>query len=142
MHMANNEKIVRKFISYFQKNWPEDFEAAVAYLDADAYYQMATPTIPPVQGREAILKALQAMKSRVAEQEHEVINVAASDSVVFMERVDYSFRGGKWVSVPLVAVFELNAEGKITAWREYLDIYNNIKQHGVSFEEFEKTIGT
>ena len=103
--MATNEEAVRKFISYFQNNWPEDFDAAVAYLDVDAYYQMVTPTIAAVRGRDAISKALQAMKSRVAEQKHEVINVAASGNVVFMERVDYSFHNGKWVPVPVVAVF-------------------------------------
>jgi limonene-1,2-epoxide hydrolase len=47
--------------------------------------------------------------------------VASTDSVVFTERLD-SFRSGNvTVQHALVAVFEIEPDGLISAWREYFD---------------------
>src|SRR3546814_6608688 len=62
------------------------------------------------------------MRQKVSDQRHEMLNIASHGNVVFTERVDYSCRNDKWTAVPLVAVFELSDDGKITAWREYLDL--------------------
>jgi len=59
---------------------------------------------------------------------------------VFTERVDYSLRNGKWTPVPLVAVFELNEGGEITAWREYLDLANTARSHGMKVEDLLKSL--
>lgn len=40
---------------------------------------------------------------------------------VFTERVDNFVTNGTTIEHHLVAVFELNDDGKITAWREYFD---------------------
>ncbi|WP_313054227.1 limonene-1,2-epoxide hydrolase family protein [Pseudomonas lopnurensis] len=138
--MPDAKAIAVEFIRHFGKGWPEDFDFLDRYLAQDGYYQMVAPTIAPVRGREAIRQALEAMKRKVPDQKHDIVNVAASERVVFTERVDQSFRDGKWVAVPLIAVFELNEEGRIVAWREYLDLFHNMKQHGISFDEIEKTI--
>lgn len=119
--MVSSEQVVREFIGHFHNSWPDDLHQPLALLAEDAYYQMVTPTIAAVRGREAILKVLEAMKAKVVNQKHELIKVATLDNVVFMERVDQSYCDGKWVDVPMVAVFELNDAGKIIAWREYLD---------------------
>ena len=138
--MTNNEKIVREFIAYFEKSWPESFDKPMEYLADDAWYQMVVPTIEPVRGKAAILESLEIMKTKVQDQKHDMLNVAANGNTVFTERCDHSLRHGQWVEVPLVAVFDLNDAGKICGWREYLDMYNNLSQHGLSFEEMQKTI--
>ncbi|MDA7086262.1 limonene-1,2-epoxide hydrolase family protein [Pseudomonas sp. SA3-5] len=119
--MVNSEQVVREFIGHFHNSWPDDLRQPLALLAEDAYYQMVTPTIAAVHGREDILKVLEAVKAKVVNQKHELIKVATLGNVVFMERVDQSYCDGKWVDVPMVAVFELNDAGKIIAWREYLD---------------------
>src|SRR3546814_5460587 len=68
------------------------------------------------------------MRQKVSDQRHEMLNIASHGNVVFTERVDYSCRNDKWTAVPLVAVFELRDDGKITAWREYLDLANTSRQ--------------
>ncbi|MFA7553491.1 MAG: limonene-1,2-epoxide hydrolase family protein [Spongiibacteraceae bacterium] len=136
----NKEKLARDFIRQFEKSWPADLRQALSILADDAYYQMVVPTIKSVHGKEAIIDALEVMKTKVADQRHEIINVASSGDVVFTERIDYSLRHQKWVPIPLVAVFEINDEGKICTWREYLDLYSNMKNHGLSFEEMKETI--
>lgn len=136
----NKEKIVRDFISQFGKSWPVDLRQTLSVLADDAYYQMVVPTIKSVNGKEAIIEALEVMKTKVKDQRHDMKNVSSNGNVVFTERVDYSLRDQEWVPIPLVAVFEVNDEGKIYAWREYLDLYSNMKNHGLSFEEMQKTI--
>ena len=106
----------------------------------DAWYQIAVPTIAPIRGRANILAELLRMKSKVADQKHEMKNVAASGNVVFTERVDQSLRNGRWVPIPLVAVFEVNARGEISAWREYLDLGHAANQHGMTFEALRETL--
>lgn len=138
--MINKEQIVRDFIAQFEKSWPPTFAKAMEFLADDAYYQMVVPTIQPVHGKGNILEALEVMKTKVADQKHDMVSVASAGDYVFTERVDYSLRKNEWVPVPLVAVFQVNDQGKIYAWREYLDMFNNLKQHGLSFEEMEKTI--
>jgi limonene-1,2-epoxide hydrolase len=134
------EAIVRAFIGAFRDSWPADFDAALAPLADDASYQIVVPTIAPIHGRGAIKAELLRMKAKVAEQKHEMKHVAASGGTVFTERVDQSLRNGRWVAIPLVAVFEVDATGRITAWREYLDLGHAAQQHGMSFEALQQSL--
>lgn len=134
------ERTVRDFIDAFRVSWPADLANALAPLAEDAWYQIAVPTIAPIRGRANILAELLRMRSKVADQKHEMKNVAANGNVVFTERVDQSLRNGRWVPIPLVAVFEVNARGEISAWREYLDLGHAANQHGMTFEALRETL--
>lgn len=135
MDYTKQEQIVFDFISAYRDSWPADLEKALLPLAEDAYYQIVVPTIPPVQGRANILAEHQLMKIKVAEQKHELKAIGSRGNVVFTERVDYSQRNGKWTPIPLVAVFELDDSGKIKAWREYLDLANTAREHGLAVED-------
>jgi len=139
-HATNPEAIVRRFIDAFRETWPVDLDAALAPLADDATYQIAVPAFAPIQGRAAIKAELVHMQTRVLQQKHEMKNVAASGNVVFTERVDWSFSKERWVSIPLVAVFELNDAGRITAWREYLDVATVSKKHGMTADELHASL--
>ena len=134
------EQVVRDFIDAFRVSWPADFDAALAPLAEDASYQIAVPTIKAIRGRAAIKSELLRMQGKVADQKHEMKNVAANGRVVFTERVDQSLRHGHWVAIPLVAVFEVNERGEIAAWREYLDLGHAAQQHGMTFEALQQTL--
>lgn len=133
-------KIARDFISQFQNGFPSDIAAAMEPLSADAIYQMVTPTIAPIQGKSAIIEAIQKMDDKEEDFNTEILFVAASENVVFIERIDQAKRNGKWLPTSLVGVFEINDDGKITAWRDYMDLFYHLKQHGESFEEMEKSM--
>lgn len=128
------EQTVRRFIDAFRITWPADFDTALAPLAEDASYQIVVPTIAPIAGRAAIKAELLRMKAKVADQRHVMKNVAASGNVVFTERVDSSLRNGHWVDIPLVAVFELNERGEIAQWREFLDLANVARNHGMTVD--------
>ncbi|MDB5928655.1 MAG: hypothetical protein JWR60_362 [Polaromonas sp.] len=136
----SNEDIVRRFIDAFRETWPRDLDAALAPLAEDATYQIIVPFIAPIQGRAAIKAELEHMQIRVKQQRHDMKAVAASGNTVFTERVDWSFSKGKWVSIPLVAVFQLNDAGEITTWREFLDPSAVAEQHGMTLEELRGSL--
>jgi limonene-1,2-epoxide hydrolase len=139
--VVRNEDIVRRFIGQFRESWPQDLDLALAPLADDASYQISVPTIPPLKGRAAIKAELLRMQQRVIGQKHDMKTVAASGNTVFTERVDYSKRvGGEWAAIPLVAVFELDGEGRITTWREFMDLGAVASQHGMTFEQLRQAI--
>jgi len=140
MSYTRQEQIVLDFIGAYRDSWPPDLEAALKPLAKDAYYQIVVPTIPPIHGRDRILAEHQLMKQKVLDQKHEMKAIGSRGNTVFTERVDYSLRNGKWTPVPLVAVFELNEDGEITAWREYLDLANTARSHGMKVEDLLKSL--
>jgi limonene-1,2-epoxide hydrolase len=131
---AREETIVKDFITQFGPSWPPNLDETVKALSEDAYYQIVCPTIDPIRGREAILAELKWMQAKVGEQKHDFVGIGSGGNTVYVERVDWSCRNGKWTSIPLVAVFEVNAAGEITAWREFLDLANTARGHGITVE--------
>jgi limonene-1,2-epoxide hydrolase len=129
---AREEKIVTDFIAQFRDSWPPNLESALGVLAEHAYYQIVVPTIAPIRGRSNILAELRMMQAKVGPQRHEMKSVGSGGNVVFTERLDHSQRNGKWSSIPLVAVFEVDAAGQIVAWREYLDLVHISRAHGMS----------
>src|SRR6202161_300853 len=113
---AREEKIVTDFIGQFRDSWPADLDAALRALAEEAYYQIVVPTIAPIRGRANVLAELRMMKEKIGPQRHEMKAVVSGGNCVFTERIDHSQRNGKWSAIPLVAVFEVNSAGKITAW--------------------------
>jgi limonene-1,2-epoxide hydrolase len=140
MQPTKQEKIVLDFIDAYRVSWPSDLAAALEPLAEDACYQIVVPTIPPVRGRARILAELQLMKEKVLDQKHEMKSWGSHGNTVFTERVDQSFRNGKWTAIPLVAVFDLNDGGEIIAWREYLDLVNTARSHGMRVEDLMQSL--
>jgi limonene-1,2-epoxide hydrolase len=69
--------------------------------------------------------------------------VVSTDRIVVTERVDHvtMLHSGVRVSNPLLAIFELNDDGLIGAWREYWDALSLSKRMGVSPEHMAQLIG-
>lgn len=138
--MTKQEEIVLNFIGAYGKSWPADLAAALEPLAEDAYYQIVVPTIPPVVGRDRILAEHELMKQKVLDQRHDMKSWGSHGNTVFTERVDWSLRNGKWSPVPLVAVFDLNDDGEIVAWREYLDLVHISKSHGLTVDQMIESL--
>lgn len=139
---TRNQDIVLRFIGQFAEGWPADYDIALAPLAENATYQIIVPSTPPIQGRAAIKSELLRMQQKVHDNRSEIKAVAANGRVVFTERVDYSKRGegSEWRAIPLAAVFELDDEGRITAWREYLDSAAIAAQHGMTTEQLLQSL--
>jgi limonene-1,2-epoxide hydrolase len=137
---SREEAVVLKFIGAFRDTWPADFDVPLSLTTDDVYYQSIVPTTEPVKGRAAIKAKWQSIKEKFGDQKHQMISSASNGRFVFTERIDYTHTNGVWASIPLVAVFEVNEQGKIYAWREYLDGANVARQIGMKLEEIESAL--
>jgi limonene-1,2-epoxide hydrolase len=97
-----------------------DIDALVAFFTEDAVYHNIP--IAPVVGREAIAATFRQFIDPGGEAEFEVRAVAAAGATVLTERVDRFVLAGKKVSLPVMGAFEITADGKIRAWRDYFDM--------------------
>jgi limonene-1,2-epoxide hydrolase len=98
-----------------------DLEDAVSRIATDAAF---TPDLKtePVIGHEAIRALWASYMARMKAYSMEVGSVVGSGAVVFLERVERIVAvDGYEMSLPIVGVFEIDAAGKITAWRDYWD---------------------
>jgi len=136
------EAIALEFIGYFRETWPEDLDAPLKLVSDDCYYQSIVPTTDPIRGKAAIKAKWELIKKQYGDQRHDMHGVGSSGSLVFTERTDWTKPADKWIPIPLVAVFEINDEGKIFAWREYLDGGNVARQIGMAVEELEQSLRT
>ena len=57
--------------------------------------------------------------------------IAANGSTVLTERVDtFLYPGGKRIDLPVMGTFEVDGDGKISAWRDYFDLNQFMSQMG------------
>jgi limonene-1,2-epoxide hydrolase len=89
---------------------------------ADAVYQVG-PGMPLVQGRSAIAAELARQLTTYSDLAITTRSVVADGAMVCTERVDEFTlaHNGVRATNPVVAVFEVTADGLIAAWREYWD---------------------
>ncbi|WP_150304370.1 nuclear transport factor 2 family protein [Pseudomonas saliphila] len=132
------EQIIREFCAA----WGDGTATSRPQLDIilnmmseDAVWQLWVPGGPVIRGRAALRDEIQRQMSYVTHNHCVIRNIVSSDSIVMTERDDYAVSSGKPMPHSMVAVYELNAEGKITAWREYLDTADLAKKKGVSLDQ-------
>lgn len=111
------EQIVLDFMDCWRRN---DLEDAVSRISDGAVFQ-PDPKAAEVVGRPAIRILWAEYMSRILSYDLEVRHLHGSGGVVFLERIERltSARGG--MILPIVGVYELNADGKIKVWRDYWD---------------------
>jgi limonene-1,2-epoxide hydrolase len=111
------EEIVRSFCEAVARR---DVKELVGFFSADAVYHNIP--VAPVSGQEAIGKVLSQYLSPASRAEFEVLALAVSGRTVLTERLDRFTIGGKPVELPVMGAFEIDRDGKITAWRDYFDM--------------------
>jgi limonene-1,2-epoxide hydrolase len=109
--------VVESFLVAWEHPHLEEF---LCFFSEDAVFEDGA--------RQRRCQGIDAIKSELEEQMtfgSVVIDVNAlvSDGrTVMVERVDRFDLGGKPVAVAVVGVFEVNASGRISRWREYYDL--------------------
>src|SRR3546814_4704812 len=91
-----------------------------------------------VQGREAIRAEIELQREFSTFMECGIVKLVSAGLTVMTERLDYFTMHGVRVSHALVAVYDLDAEGKILSWREYFDTADLGKQLGMQPERSEE----
>jgi limonene-1,2-epoxide hydrolase len=111
------EQVVRDFCQAFSR---QDLQEILGYFAEDAVYH----NIPmaPAEGLAAIEAVLKQFVDPSATAEFEIRHLAVAGNAVLTERLDRLSIGGKPVELPVMGTFEVGADGKITAWRDYFDM--------------------
>ena len=119
---VREESIVRDFCNAWGQGVRDpDVDKIVSMFAPDGYWQLYMPSGPRIQGREALRTEILRQMSYVDKPECNITNILSSDTAVVTERRDYFTKNGVRALHHLLAIYELDREGLITAWREYFD---------------------
>lgn len=117
-------KIVRDFCDAFVRRDPKEL---LGFLAADCVYHNIP--LAPLTGHAAIEPVLASFLAPCSRVEFETKALAADGARVLTERVDrFWLTNGKTVELPVMGIFEVGRDGKITAWRDYFDLAQYTKQ--------------
>lgn len=121
--MADAETIVRDFCQAFAR---QDVQELLGYFAEDAVYH----NIPmaPAEGKPAIEAVLKQFVQPGGRADFEIRHLAVTGNAVLTERIDRLTIQGKPVELPVMGTFEVNAQGRIQAWRDYFDLGQLTKQ--------------
>lgn len=117
------EEVVRTFCKAVQRCDPKEL---AGFFAVDAVYHNIP--ISAVTGRAEIEATLAQFISPGATCEFEIKGLAANGNLVLTERVDRFAMNGKEIEIPVMGAFEVTADGKISAWRDYFDMQQFMSQ--------------
>lgn len=134
-----------EFIREFHAAWGDgtsetkpDVEKILSMMSDDAEWQLWVPGGPVIKGKEALRKEIEHQSVIATNNKCNEVNILSSDRMVMQERSDTAIIMGKYCPHQMVAIYELDEEGRILKWREYLDMADLTKKMGVS-QEFAGT---
>jgi len=112
----------KKTVSAFCQAWENlDIDAVLSYMSDDAVYHNVP--LEPLVGQAQIRDFLSAFLGAASACTFEILTTVADEQRVVTERLDSFSLGDNTLSeLPVLGIFEFNAEGKISHWREYFDL--------------------
>jgi len=123
---VNAETVVREFCAAFARR---DVAELLSFLGAQCVYH--NMPMAPLKGHAAIEPVLRGFLHGCTKVEFEVLGLAARGGLVLTERVDrFEREDGRRIELPVMGAFEVDASGKIAAWRDYFDLQTWVKQAG------------
>lgn len=127
------EAIVTEFLAAWGEGVrPPDVDKIADMFAPDGYWELYVPGGPVIRGPEAIRVEVRRQLGYVSLPNCGTINMVSNERMVVTERLDRFVRDGKTINHALMAIFELDADGLITAWREYFDSYDLTRQTGAN----------
>lgn len=132
------EQLVRDFCQAWGDGTADSrpqVEKIISMLSDDAVWQLWVPGGPVIRGRDALRQEILRQMSYVTHNLCTIKHIVSSDNIVMTERDDYAVSAGKPMPHSMVAVFELDDNGRISAWREYLDTADLAKKKGVALDQ-------
>ncbi|NHN38265.1 nuclear transport factor 2 family protein [Pseudomaricurvus alcaniphilus] len=129
------EDFIREFCDLWGDGTAEtrpQVERILGMMADDAEWQLWVPGGPVFKGKAALREEIERQMSFASHNKLNIINIVSSDRIVMTERSDYAVVRGVPMPHSMVAVYELNEDGLISAWREYLDTADLAQKSGTS----------
>ena len=125
------ETIVRTFCdAWGDETRRADVDRIVSMFAEDGYWALYVPGGPVIRGRAALRAEIERQLGYVQATHCGIQHMVSNDHMVMTERLDHFTKNGKRANHALVAVYELDDQGLITAWREYFDTLDLARQTG------------
>ena len=135
-------KLQEDFIQEFCDLWGDGSDSSRPQVDKilsmmteDAEWQLWVHGGPIIKGREALRQEIERQMSFATNNKCNIIHMVSSDNIVMTERADQAVVRGKPMPHSMVAVYQLNDQGLISHWREYLDTEDLKQKSGISPNE-------
>jgi limonene-1,2-epoxide hydrolase len=131
------EAIVKEFLSAWgdgNRQFP-DKERILSLMAPDAEWILWVGGDDVRRGHEAISAEIDREAPMMEFLKCGIRTIASSGTTVFTERTDQFTCMGKPVTFDLVAVFDFDADDRISAWREYFDSASVAKSMGMEHEQ-------
>lgn len=112
------QQTVEAFIAHWNAC---DIDAMMALCADDIVYH----NIPmePIHGTAAMRGMVEGFLGDIERCDWQTHAIAANGNTVLTERTDiFHFKDGRCAAIRVMGTFELNADGRIAAWRDYFDM--------------------
>ena len=96
----------------------------------DAEWQLWMPGGPVVKGRDNLREEIQRQIQYCSNNKCNIVNSVSTPTLVLQERADWAIIGGRPCPHQMIAVYELNSDGLITRWREYINMHDLERKRG------------
>ena len=125
------EAVVREFLAAWgDEQHRPDVDKIVSMFAPDGQWTLYVPNGPVIRGRDALRAEIERQLGYVSWTHCGLVNIVSDDRRVVTERADRFCKNGHVVSHALMAIYELDADGLITDWREYFDTWDLARQSG------------
>jgi limonene-1,2-epoxide hydrolase len=112
------QQIVEAFISHWNSG---NIDAMIA-LCADGIVYHNIP-MDPIHGAVAMRAMVEGFLADVGSCDWQTHAIAANGSTVLTERTDiFHFKDGRRAAIRVMGAFEIGADRRIAAWRDYFDM--------------------
>ena len=131
------EQFVEEFVAAWGDGTSEtvpDVEKILSMMSEDAEWQLWVPGGPTIRGRDALREEIHRQMRFATNNKCNIVNVLSNDRMVWQERSDYAIIRGRECPHQMVAIYELDEQGLIKRWREYLDMADLLKKQGADLE--------
>ncbi len=111
-----------------------DVERILSMMAEDAEWQLWVPGGPVYRGKQVLREEIHRQVRIATNNKCNIIHMLSNDCMVMTERADTAVIFGKPCPHSMVAVYELDEDGLIVKWREYLDMADLTRKMGVNEE--------
>jgi limonene-1,2-epoxide hydrolase len=103
----------------------------ISMFAEDGVWQLWVPAGPTFKGRAALRSEIDRQCGFSTFMHCGITKIISSGAIVVTERVDHFTMHGIRVEHALMAIYEIDADGKVAAWREYFDTADIGRQLGM-----------
>jgi len=130
---TNAEQIVLEFCNAWGDGATArpDIDKIIDMFAEDAEWQLWVPAGPVFKGRAALRAEIDRQCGFSSFMHCGVTRILSGGRSVVTERIDHFTMHGIRVEHALMAIYEIDATGKIASWREYFDTADIARQLGM-----------